>query len=259
MNRLILQISQALLRVCQNIRQKDIKSRLEANSVYLSEIAANSDIIGIQKSLAVIEQLVFLGEGFGEIEYYQGQVLHKQFEILRRLILEDKERKRLESAIEDIFSGDYQKYSQNISGHEPSVENEANSPSPSQISKRETSEDKQMLSNKTWDGKNPAINEAGVIDGLELPKTIAATLSDFKDNQAIQHGTNRQDLIAEKIGLLGKAAMKDIIASFPSVSERTLRYDLQKLTDRQILERVGSGGPASYYTIKRSFIARDLL
>lgn len=44
--------------------------------------------------------------------------------------------------------------------------------------------------------------------------------------------------------------LKDLIAEFPDVSERTLRYDLQRLCDQGLVERVGNGGPASYYRAK---------
>ncbi|MBI4093292.1 MAG: DeoR family transcriptional regulator [Candidatus Kerfeldbacteria bacterium] len=44
--------------------------------------------------------------------------------------------------------------------------------------------------------------------------------------------------------------MKDLIAEFPDVSERTIRYDLQRLLQHGSVERVGNGGPASYYVIK---------
>ena len=36
------------------------------------------------------------------------------------------------------------------------------------------------------------------------------------------------------------------------VSERTLRYDLQRLTAEGILERVGASGPSTYYRIRQS-------
>lgn len=47
----------------------------------------------------------------------------------------------------------------------------------------------------------------------------------------------------------GICRMKDLIATFPDVSERTLRYDLKKLCDQAVLERVGSSGPGSYYRL----------
>jgi len=41
--------------------------------------------------------------------------------------------------------------------------------------------------------------------------------------------------------------MKDIIEGFPGVSERTLRYDLERLSEQGLIERVGQGGPATSY------------
>ena len=46
--------------------------------------------------------------------------------------------------------------------------------------------------------------------------------------------------------------IKDLIAAFPGVSERTLRYDLQKFCEEGIIERVGLGGPGTYYQLKAS-------
>jgi len=61
--------------------------------------------------------------------------------------------------------------------------------------------------------------------------------------------SERQAKLEEKIRQYGNTAMKDLIAAFSDVSERTLRYDLQKMCDRGIIERIGSGGPGVYYKI----------
>jgi len=66
------------------------------------------------------------------------------------------------------------------------------------------------------------------------------------------NSTIRQSAIIEKIRQSGNSAMKDLIAAFPGVSERTLRYDLQKLCSQGVIQRVGGGGPASYYIIAES-------
>lgn len=62
--------------------------------------------------------------------------------------------------------------------------------------------------------------------------------------------TIRQSAIIEKIRQLGNTAMKDLLAAFTDVSERTLRYDLQRLCSQGIIDRVGNGGPASYYVLR---------
>lgn len=57
----------------------------------------------------------------------------------------------------------------------------------------------------------------------------------------------RQSNIIAFIRQCGNTAMKELIAAFPDVSERTLRYDLQKLCEQGVIDRVGNGGPGSYY------------
>lgn len=60
---------------------------------------------------------------------------------------------------------------------------------------------------------------------------------------------NRQSAIVNKIRQSGNCRMKEIQESFPGVSERTLRYDLQSLVFRGMLERIGNAGPATFYRI----------
>lgn len=60
----------------------------------------------------------------------------------------------------------------------------------------------------------------------------------------------RQSAILEIIRQNNNCRMKDIQDSLPEVSERTLRYDLQSLLERGMIERTGNGGPATYYQPK---------
>ena len=57
----------------------------------------------------------------------------------------------------------------------------------------------------------------------------------------------RQEELLVKVKELGSCRLRDLMNVFPGVSERTLRYDLQKLVDTGRLERVGGGGPFSFY------------
>ena len=64
----------------------------------------------------------------------------------------------------------------------------------------------------------------------------------------------RQSAIVDKIRQYQsgteRATLKEIMAALPSVSERTVRYDLQKLCAKGVIERVGQGGPSTHYVIK---------
>lgn len=63
----------------------------------------------------------------------------------------------------------------------------------------------------------------------------------------------RQSAILEKIRQSEnrQVQLREILAAFPEVSERTMRYDLQKLCTQGLVERVGNGGPSSYYLLKQ--------
>lgn len=60
----------------------------------------------------------------------------------------------------------------------------------------------------------------------------------------------RHAAIMDKIRQLPNCRMKELQEAFPAVSERTLRYDLEKLSERGLIERLGPGGPATFYRVK---------
>ena len=117
------------------------------------------------------------------------------------------------------------------------------------------------------DGLSAAIQkELGLNEGFDIDsifsKPVASIIDhpasagnresdDYNREDQVSSGNSaiRQSAIVERIRQSGNAAMKDVIAAFPEVSERTLRYDLQKLCFQGAIQRVGNGGPSSYYTI----------
>ena len=61
----------------------------------------------------------------------------------------------------------------------------------------------------------------------------------------------RQSAILEKIKQLSQSGaecgLKELMDAFPDVSDRTLRYDLQKLISQGFIVRVGNRGPNTSY------------
>lgn len=122
------------------------------------------------------------------------------------------------------------------------------------------------------DGLNSTIRQSGnsladrdgVLPDLETffqvkdftAKQDAANASSLDSEIVSGSGNNglnaaiRQAAIVNRIKSGNGCRLKDLLAEFPDVSERTIRYDLQRLCERGEIERVGNGGPASYYTIK---------
>lgn len=62
----------------------------------------------------------------------------------------------------------------------------------------------------------------------------------------------RQSAIIERVREIGNCRLADIQVVLPNVSERTIRYDLESLVRRNLIERFGPGGRASYYRSKPS-------
>ncbi|TSC60599.1 MAG: hypothetical protein LiPW15_477 [Parcubacteria group bacterium LiPW_15] len=69
------------------------------------------------------------------------------------------------------------------------------------------------------------------------------------ERQVSPQAAIRQSAILQRIRQSGNCRMKDIIEGFPEVSERTLRYDLERLSEQGLIERVGQSGPATSYRV----------
>ncbi len=59
----------------------------------------------------------------------------------------------------------------------------------------------------------------------------------------------RHSKVIDFIRQSGNCRLKDIHDALPDYSERTLRYDLQALIEGGVVERIGGGGPSTYYRL----------
>ena len=69
----------------------------------------------------------------------------------------------------------------------------------------------------------------------------------------------RQAAILGFVRKSGNCRMKDLQEYLPNVSERTLRYDLQRLLEQEMIERGGNGGPATFYKPKSETLVSNIL
>jgi len=222
------ELSYALFQLARVAKHKDLRARVEANAIYLLESAENSDSISTGKAIAVLRKLVILGEGIGEISYEHSRTINKQFFSLQSAIADYVASKHSEEKTE--LAVDINKIFEKGFGNElPSA---AERPS-----KKIEARVNNVLANGSGNGniktENPSSEQGNNHSG-----GFAA----------------RQSAIFEKVGNLSMSGnvcrLKDLVASFSDVSERTLRYDLQKMCDQGLLERVGNGGPFSFYRHK---------
>lgn len=103
---------------------------------------------------------------------------------------------------------------------------------------------------------NAAIRQIKVLP--DLPDIFAGFSGNNEENslenQEIEgnslNAAIRQSAILEKIRETANCQLKDLMAHFPEVSERTLRYDLQRLFSQNQIGRLGNG-PNTCYVIKQ--------
>lgn len=89
-----------------------------------------------------------------------------------------------------------------------------------------------------------------------LVKSEDVSKTEAKDPvKASPEANIRREAIMSKIRQSGSCRLRDIQEALPDISDRTLRYDLQQLSESGQVERIGGGGPATYYRIKQNLPA----
>ncbi len=94
--------------------------------------------------------------------------------------------------------------------------------------------------------KDPALQPAV---SAETPRVSVASLS---ANAGAPSAADRQARIIAAIRQNPDARMRDLLVALQGVSERTIRYDLERLVASGAIEREGIGGPATRYRLRES-------
>lgn len=223
------EIAYALIRLAAYVRRKDFRSRLENLALSLVESASAIEPDAALATSASIQSIVKLLVSVYEIETVNARIL------LGELM-------RFDSAMRQSFGIDAL----------PDIG--------SLFSSGNTANAIAELPDSSESGIDVAdgIKETRV--DIEEGIDLSEAQSKNQSNIVSVGSAIRQSAILDKIkvacsdvsgdGAAKGCRMKDLIAEFPDVSERTIRYDLQRLLQHGSVERVGNGGPASYYVIK---------
>ncbi len=83
------------------------------------------------------------------------------------------------------------------------------------------------------------------------PKNLGPRF-DLAARSNLDKSGNRQVVILDKIRQSGNCRFREIQDILPDCSERTIRYDLEELLERNLVERVGTGGPAISYRVRQT-------
>lgn len=216
------EIGLALIKISVYARREDYRRRIEGLAFQLLEDVSARDFAGFTRTSQVLEGIIRLGKTVYEIEPVNADMLLQEIGNLNAAI-----RQIAELSLPDL------ERMPNLEGI---------------FSKPRTLFDTAKEPKRQKNSGNAAIAESEIRQDKSKSKASDIDESgNFDRNQA-----TRQAAIIDKIRQSGPESvkLKDIIAAFPDYSDRTLRYDLQRLCNQGIIERVGTGGPATYYKVR---------
>ena len=219
------QISLALIRISVQVRRQDLRSRLERMAFQLLEDVAGDQFEFALNDIEIIRSLSELGKDIYQIEPMNAKILAQELGVLESAIRQDFGIGSGRVDIGDIFSKPLaipESYNnEKLDAVSSILDSASNNNSVSELGQNHnygsSNSNENGHSNGNGNGINSTIRQSAIIDIIRQSK---------------------------KVGL------KDVLAAFPDVSERTVRYDLQKLCIQGVLDRIGNGGPATYYTLK---------
>lgn len=195
------EISYALCRIADNLKNKNFADHLEYQALRLLTSSAVSDLESLKQSAGAIETILRFGADVNVISVANKELILSAIGELNSAIADSQRAEKVveEMDLNDIFSGSVLINAENN-------------------------------------------RQAGDYVAESNRQTAA--------NNGQAYPAERQAAILERIRQNNDCRLKDIQFALPDVSERTIRYDLQKLCEQGLVERVGNGGPGSYYKIK---------
>jgi hypothetical protein len=207
------EVSFVLLKIAGYIRHKELAARLESVSYQLIESLYSDDFKTAMSKVEAAIGLSSLASNIGEMNPNNTTIVLRELENLKSGIAQYQEAREVREmpSVEGLFS------KLTIAAPVKQVR------------------------------PQPALSQKPAIAVSNVQVKAAPIAQPIGENSGA--AIIRQDTILATIKLASGARLqlKDIIAAFPDISERTLRYDLVKLCQIGKLRREGTGGPSNFY------------
>ena len=242
-------LSIVLIKISVYARRSDFRSRLERLSFQLIESVATRDVPVITSILASVKALISVGQMIYEVETMNAAFILSEISRFEDLIKEF-------SAFSDHshFSTKSLFTPLDTSGNAAIEQKTASRRAEVRVKKSNIYVTQEI---SAGDKEEKVVKPDNATKGIlleDLKSSLRQSLSETNvlNSPKDDNATMRQSAILDKIRQSNdnQAQLKDVIAAFPSVSERTLRYDLARLSTQGIIERIGPGGPGTYYKIR---------
>ncbi len=230
------EIAYAIFRIAGPMQEKDFAERLRSSGGALLQAAAVQDGNAARVALQTIECLVKFAGDVSLMSPANSDVLLREVYVLDAAVIE-----RINAAKSDAVN------LAEIFSKQPEYRQ------PSGV----TMDDFDMAANAANAASAEAaasVRNAAVAEPEREDARTSAAAGGFGGTNA---GGNmkaemRQSAIMERIRQSGNCRIKDLQDILPDCSERTIRYDLQSLVEKNLIERMGAGGPAVYYRMRQN-------
>ena len=226
------EIAYAIFRIAAKFDDAGIRGRFESYAIDLLISAKTEEYGNAAKAVAAIDCLVKFAIDLNILSIANGDVLLREVNNMNEEIAEciDKTDEEVDASL--FFSEDRKETSSPTKGRLGGVDFLPSS-----------------------EGRLGGIPEGVAEDSRrpregEDPRFQSAPDSSKESGNVIKSGM-RQIAILDKIRQSGNCKLKEIQEVLPDTSERTIRYDIEELIERNLIERIGSGGPAVSYRIRQ--------
>ena len=255
------EIAWAVFRCAELFSQSKLREEVESAAIDL--IADSSP------QTEKLTSLIRLAESVGQIATINANVLYRELDNLVRAIrvnVAEKQKKgNITASLEQIFTNPAYAKSIINSAEPAGVATPVIPVSPSVIpAEAGIQHSQKQVSVANSAVRQPVATQLGNVGALPSSTVrpvsapvfpgIPATPSGIPAEAGIQNSApasapagSWQYVILQKVKDLGQTTTKELTASFPEISERTIRFYLQKLVDNGSIDRIGSTGPGSAY------------
>ncbi len=278
------EIAWAVFRCASLVKQEKLKKELEDAAIELlshhSHFSSRENILRRHKKHSLIRgescwavekltSFIKLSEAIGEIKIINARVLYRELDnisqVIQKISEELSQNPEEEILIENIFSTHLPKSDLTVSEVKASKMPISEQSRQGGIygarvvkefgngSAKLTTSNSAKLTTSSL-AKLTTSNLASYSQDNSAKASSAITKPDdlIKENQENPSLDSWQDLIFRKIREFGKTSTKEIAGFFPEISERTVRFYLQRLSEIGLIERIGTSGPGSYYIYKKT-------
>ena len=273
------EIAWAVFRCAELFSQDKLRSEIEAAAVELSsnfgvlDKAQGDELPYIEKLTAIVR----LAESVGQIAPVNARVLYRELDNLtkaiRLSIAEQEGRRNITDSLERMFTNSaYASQMGNTAEQNSEIKQPIEQAEVRQfgnidtllsVASKPVQQEDEKISSAAPVPADPLaqfIQKSSAMPNSPVQTTGSAIINSAKPAVSQQTTSVRQTqsapagswqyVILQKVKELGQTTTKELTANYPEISERTIRFYLQKLVDNGSIDRIGSSGPGAAYKAK---------